>query len=239
MNDIRGNIGILLHETGIDLSDGQLVQLENFVTLLLTANKTVNLTSITDFKEAMVKHIYDSLMIMNTSEFRSAKTVIDVGSGGGIPCIPLAICNPDKSIISLEATQKKTNFQIEAGRLLKLNNLTIIRGRAEEIARKAEHREQYELVVARALAPLNILAELTLPFLKLQGWAIYYKGKEVESEICQGMEAIRLLGAELGETKSFMLPYNLGSRVLLILKKTSLTPSLYPRKPGIPQKRPI
>lgn len=239
MNDIRGNIGILLHETGIDLSDGQLVQLENFITLLLTANKTVNLTSITDFKEAMVKHIYDSLMIMNTSEFRSAKTVIDVGSGGGIPCIPLAICNPDKSIISLEATQKKTNFQIEAGRLLSLNNLTIIRGRAEEIARQAKHREQYDLVVARALAPLNILVELTLPFLKLQGWAIYYKGKEVKSETCQGMRAIKLLGAELGETKSFMLPYNLGSRVLLILKKTSLTPALYPRKPGIPQKRPI
>lgn len=239
MNDIRENIGILLHETGIDLSDGQLVQLENFVTLLLTANKTVNLTSITDFNEAMIKHIYDSLIIMNTSEFRSAKTVIDVGSGGGIPCIPLAICNPNKSIISLEATQKKTNFQIETGRQLRLNNLTIIRGRAEEIARQAKHREQYDLVVARALAPLNILAELTLPFLKLQGWAIYYKGKEVENEICQGMGAIRLLGAELGETKSFMLPYNLGSRVLLILKKTSLTPSIYPRKPGIPQKRPI
>lgn len=239
MNDIRKNIGNLLYETGIELSDDQLLQLEKFVTLLLTANKTVNLTSITDYNEAMVKHIYDSLIIMNTSEFRSAKTVIDVGSGGGIPCIPLAICNPDKSIISLEATQKKTNFQIEAGRLLKLNNFTIIRGRAEEIARQATHREQYDLVVARALAPLNILVELTIPFLKLQGWAIYYKGKEVENEIKQGMEAIRLLGAELKDTKSFMLPYNLGSRVLLVLKKTSITPSLYPRKPGIPQKRPI
>lgn len=239
MSDSRANVGNLLHEIGIDLSKDQLAQLESFITLLLTANKTVNLTSITDFNEAMVKHIYDSLIIMNTSEFRSVKTVIDVGSGGGIPCIPLAICNPNKAIISLEATQKKINFQIEAGRRLGLNNLTIIRGRAEELARQVKHREQYDLVVARALAPLDILVELTLPFLRLQGAAIYYKGKEVENEIYKGLRAIQVLGAEFCETKSFTLPYNLGSRVLLFLKKTSITPSLYPRKPGVPQKRPI
>lgn len=239
MNGIKANIAPLLHEKGVDLSRDQFLQLENFINLLLLANKEINLTSITDFDEAMVKHIYDSLIIMTTPEFRSAETVIDVGSGGGIPCIPLAICNPAKSIISIEATQKKINFQIEAGRQLKLNNLTPIGGRAEEIARQAQHREQYDLVIARALAPLNILVELTVPFLKLQGRAIYYKGKDVENEIDKGIKAIQALGAELYGTKFYTLPYDFGSRTLLILRKTSFTPPLYPRKPGIPQKRPI
>jgi 16S rRNA (guanine527-N7)-methyltransferase len=239
MSRIETNFTSLLHEIGIDLINDQLLQLEKFIKILLSANQAVNLTSITKFDEAMIKHIYDSLVVMNTPEFRSAKTVIDVGSGGGMPCIPLAICNPDKTIISLEATQKKINFQIEAGRQLGLSNVTMIWGRAEEIARQPKHREQYDLVIARALAPLDILLELTIPFLKLQGNAIYYKGKEVENEIHKGSKAIQVLGAELSETKSFMLPFDLGSRVLLILKKTSLTPLLYPRKPGIPQKRPI
>ncbi|NLW46000.1 MAG: 16S rRNA (guanine(527)-N(7))-methyltransferase RsmG [Firmicutes bacterium] len=239
MSGIKANFISLLHEIGIDLSSDQLLQLEKFIKLLLSANQVINLTAITKFDEAMVKHIYDSLVVMNTPEFRSAQTVIDVGSGGGIPCIPLAICNPDKTIISIEATQKKINFQIEASRQLELNNLTMIWGRAEEIARQPKHREQYDLVIARALAPLDILLELTLPFLKLQGNAIYYKGKEVEDEIDKGNQAIQVLGAELSETKSFTLPFGLGWRVLLIFKKSSLTPLLYPRKPGIPQKRPL
>ncbi len=239
MNSTQVNLATLLDEIKINLSDKQVSLLERYINILLTANQFVNLTSITDCNEAMVKHIYDSLVIMTTPQFKSAHTVIDVGSGAGIPSIPLAISNPSKSIISLEATQKKVNFQIEASQQLGLQNLNVIWGRAEEIARQKAHREQYDLVVARAVAPLNILVELTIPFVRLYGSAIYYKGKEAENEIIKGAKAIQSLGAELIEAKSFSLPYNFGSRELIILQKTIQTSSVFPRKSGIPHKKPI
>ena len=239
MSGIKEKLTGLLHEIGVDLSNNQLIQIDKFLHLLLSANEIINLTSITDFDEAIIKHIYDSLVIMTSPEFKSAKTVIDVGSGGGIPCIPLSICNPDKTFISIEATQKKINFQIKARDELELRNTTMIWGRAEEVARQSKHREQYDLVIARALAPLDILLELTLPFLKLQGTAIYYKGKEIENEIDKANRAIQVLGAELTETEFFKLPFDFGSRILLVFKKMSSTPPHYPRKSGVPQKRPI
>lgn len=239
MNDNKSTLMSLLKEIEIILSDEQLIKLDQFIKTLLDANQSVNLTSITDYHEAIVKHIYDSLVIMALPEFQSAKTVIDVGSGGGVPSIPLAISNPTKRITSLEATQKKLNFQNEAVRQLGLSNFTAIWGRAEEIAKQPEHRETYDLAVARAVASLDILAELTIPFVKLNGSAIYYKGKEADNEIVKGTKAINILGAEFHEAKSFTLPNNYGSRVLLVLQKESATPSLYPRKPGVPQKRPI
>lgn len=239
MNGNQSTLSSLLKDIEINLSNEQLIKLDQFIKILLQANQTVNLTSITEYNEAIVKHIYDSLIIMTIPEFKSAKTVIDIGSGGGVPSIPLAISNPGKSIISLEATQKKINFQNDTVRQLGLNNFTAIWGRAEDLAKQPEHRETYDLVIARAVAPLDILSELTIPFVKLNGSAIYYKGKEAENEIIKGTKAFNILGAEFYEAKSFTLPYSFGSRVLLIVQKKSITPSLYPRKPGVPQKKPI
>lgn len=233
------NLSALLREIVIDLTDDQTSRLIEFIKILLTANKTTNLTAITDFNEAMVKHIYDSLLIMTIPEFGSAKNIIDVGSGGGIPSIPLAICNPTKKIVSLEATQKKLNFQIETSHQLKLENLSPIWGRAEEAARETIHREQYDLAIARAVAPLSILAELTIPFVKIQGRAIFYKGKEADNELSKGEHAVQTVGAKFYGTKSYTLPYNYGSRVLIIFQKEHLTPPTYPRKPGVPQKKPL
>lgn len=233
------NLSKQLNEIAVNISDNQLKQLIEFIKILLTANQTTNLTAITDFDEAMVKHIYDSLLITTIPEFRSASNIIDVGSGGGIPSIPLAICNPEKKIVSLEATQKKLNFQIEASLKLGLTNLVPIWGRAEEFAKQTNHREQYDLAIARAVAPINILAELTIPFVKLQGWAIFYKGKEAENEIIKGEHSVHTLGAEFYGIKSFTLPYNFGSRVLVNFQKRQMTPYTYPRKSGIPSKKPL
>lgn len=233
------DLSILLKEIPLSITDYQLNLVIDYIRILLEANQTTNLTAITVFNEALVKHIYDSLLIMTLPEFESASNLIDVGSGGGLPAIPLAICNPGKKVVSLEATQKKVNFQIEAAHQLQLTNLFPIWGRAEETAKQNDHREQYDLAVARGVAPLNILAELTLPFVKINGYAIFYKGKEAENEILKGEFAVKTLGAEITGTKSWMLPCNYGSRVLIICQKTQPTPSLYPRRPGVPQKKPL
>lgn len=233
------DLATLLNQIPLSVTDKQLNQIIEYLNILFKANQTTNLTAINDFNEALVKHIYDSLLIMTLPEFDSVTNIIDVGSGGGLPSIPLAICNPEKKVLSLEATQKKINFQIEAARQLQLINLLPIWGRAEEIARQREHREQYDLAIARAVAPLNILAELTFPFIKTQGHAIFYKGKEAEKEINDGEHAIKVLGAEINNAKSFTLPYDYGSRVLIVCKKNNVTPSIYPRKSGVPQKKPL
>jgi len=239
MKNAESNLPELLNSIGLDPSQVQAERLIEFLELLLNANQTVNLTAITDFDEALIKHVYDSLTVMNLPEFQTAQTIIDIGSGGGIPAIPLAICNPDKHFVSLEATKKKLDFQSEAARSLKLINLTPLWGRAEALAKETKHREAYDLAIARAVAPLNILAELTLPFVKIGGNAIYYKGKDVTAELEQGANAAHILGAEFGGSESFELPSGAGSRTLLKFRKKTVTPSLYPRKPGIPQKKPL
>ncbi|NLY75762.1 MAG: 16S rRNA (guanine(527)-N(7))-methyltransferase RsmG [Firmicutes bacterium] len=239
MKNAETKLPELLSSIGLDLSPDQAGRLIRFLELLLDANQTVNLTAITDFDEALIKHVYDSLTIMTLPEFQIAGTIIDIGSGGGIPVIPLAICNPGKHFVSLEATNKKLNFQIEAARFLKLINFTPIWGRAEAVAKEAKHREAYDLAIARAVAPLNILAELTIPFVKVGGNAIYYKGKDASAELMQGTDAAHILGAEFEGSESFQLPSGTGSRTLIKFRKKTVTPSLYPRKPGIPQKKPL
>lgn len=233
------NLNKILNDISLQISNNRLDQLMEYIRILLKANQTTNLTAITDFNEALVKHIYDSLLIMTVPEFKSAQRIIDVGSGGGLPGIPLAICNPEKEIVSLEATQKKINFQIKAAHRLNISNFFPVWGRAETLAKQSHHREQYDLAIARAVAPLNILVELTIPFVKLEGNAIFYKGKEVENEIFNGKHAVEILGAEISGTKSFVLPYDYGARFLVILNKINHTLSKYPRKPGVPQKRPL
>lgn len=235
----KTDLSLLLNEININISEDQSNQLIEFVGILLDANKTINLTAITGFNEAMIKHIYDALLIMTIPEFESVQNIIDVGSGGGIPSIPLAICNPNKKIISLEATQKKINFQIQACHRLNLTNIIPIWGRAEEVARQIVHREQYDLAIARAVAPVNVIAELTIPFIKLNGRAVFYKGKEAANELSNGETAIKTMGAKIIEMRSFTLPSDIGSRALILVQKSVPTPSFYPRKPGFPQKKPL
>jgi 16S rRNA (guanine527-N7)-methyltransferase len=142
-------------------------------------------------------------------------------------------------MVSLEATQKKINFQNTVACKLQLINLFPIWGRAEEVAKQVDRRERYDLAIARAVAPLNILAELTIPFIKLHGYAIFYKGKEAENEILKGESAVNTLGAEIIGVQSFTLPCNYGSRVLITARKSGLTSASYPRKPGVPKKKPL
>jgi 16S rRNA (guanine527-N7)-methyltransferase len=239
MNPSESIIREALQKKDIQISPAVFEKLCAFIRLLLEANETVNLTSITEYEAALVKHIYDALIITQTIEFQKSKKILDVGSGAGIPGIPLAIANPQLTFYLLEATQKKVKFQQQAYETLQINNCHSIWGRAEDLGGKPEYRELFDLVLARAVAEINQLAELTLPFAKMNGACIFYKGKDFHSELKAGQNAITVLGGAITNTIEDELPGNYGDRVLIIIKKQNQTPNKYPRKANLIQKKPL
>jgi 16S rRNA (guanine527-N7)-methyltransferase len=229
----------ILNDLGLHLSSPTLDKLFSFIKILLETNKTLNLTAIKDYQEALIKHIYDALLIINMNDFRTSDSIIDIGSGAGIPVIPLAIAFPDKHFFSLEATQKKVKFQIETCQTLEINNCHPLWGRAEELANHKEHRESYDLVIARAVASANILTEITIPFAKVGGHVIFYKGKGYQEEIHNAKRAFQELNGSINEIYEALLPFEYGERSLISITKVDSTNSKYPRQPGIPQKKPL
>jgi 16S rRNA (guanine527-N7)-methyltransferase len=228
-----------LQEIEINLNPAQYKKLFTYLQKLLDANQTTNLTAITDYSQALIKHLFDSLLILKHDVFLKARRILDVGSGGGLPSIPLAICCPEKQFISLEATKKKVNFQSQICQDLTIPNHFACWGRSEEYAHDQRHRETYDLVIARALATANTLAELTLPFLALSGHAIFYKAKDYQNELQTAESAITILGCRILDRVSITLPGQYGERNLIIIKKVKPSPSQYPRRPGLPQKSPL
>ena len=211
-----------------------------FVRLMLETNQTFNLTAIKDYQEALYKHLFDSLFILKLPFWKDVSSILDVGSGAGIPAIPLALVSPDKKFVSLEATQKKVVFQQQAIQELQLKNITAVWGRAEDLGRKTEYRECFDLVIARALAAVNVLAEYTLPFAKpASGLVCYYKGKDYETELTVGAHAIDKLGGKVATITTFDLPEAFGTRHLITIEKHRATPPEFPRRTGIPFKSPL
>jgi 16S rRNA (guanine527-N7)-methyltransferase len=239
MNDAQNMLVTELRKLQIDLPTDTLDKLFGFIDLLLEANEHVNLTAITEYQEALIKHLYDCLIILNRPEYEAAKRILDVGSGGGVPCIPLAICSPQKQFISLDSVQKKIKFQEQACQTLQIANIKPIWARAEDFIKNTGVREQLDLILARAVAPLNVLAEITLPFIKLNGYALFYKGKDYQNELQEAKKAIAILGGTITDTVSANLPFNLGTRSLIAIKKNLPSPYEYPRKAGVPQKKPL
>ncbi|HOP74500.1 MAG TPA: 16S rRNA (guanine(527)-N(7))-methyltransferase RsmG [Bacillota bacterium] len=228
-----------LLQAGIALSEDIIEKLVRFIERLLEVNQYINLTAITDVKEALYKHLYDALLISTIEPFQRAERILDIGSGGGIPSIPLAIAFPGKQIYSLEATQKKVSFQETIKDELKIDNFHPIWNRAEILAHDTEHRERYDVVTARAVAAANILTELTIPFLKMDGYAIFYKGKEAATELDGAAGALTKMRAVPVAIYDYQLPYQYGERHLIVIRKNAVTPREYPRKPGVPQKKPL
>jgi 16S rRNA (guanine527-N7)-methyltransferase len=228
-----------LNKIQIQLNEREFNQLFTYISKLLFASQVTNLTSITSYPEALIKHLYDSLVVLKHPIFLEAQKILDVGSGGGLPGIPLAICCPEKNFVSMEATRKKVEFQKTISQELHLVNHTAIWGRAEELGHDSEYRQQYDLVLARALAATATLAELTLPFIKLNGFALFYKAKEYQSELNTATNAILDLGGLYHSTVEIQLPEAAGIRNIIIIKKVRNTPEQFPRRPGIPQKKPL
>ena len=213
--------------------------LEKYMEGILAWNEKVNLTNITDPAEFRIKHNADSLMCVDFPEFLEAETVIDVGTGGGFPGIPLAVYAPEKQFTLLDSLNKRLKIIDELAGELGIKNITLVHGRAEDAARAKEHREKYDLCVSRAVSNLATLSEYCLPFIKVGGYLLAYKGPGAEEEVKEAAKALKILGGSLVDIReTSMEEYGLDHRILVI-KKVRNTPKAYPRKAGTPLKEPL
>lgn len=224
---------MLVNAAGATLSATQRAQLTEYLRLLLDATQRLNLTAITDPAEAEQRLIGESLALL---EFLpgDASSLIDIGSGGGIPGLPLAIARPQLNVTLLDATRKKVDFLRSTAEELGLRNIATLNGRAEELAQDRGRRERYDVATARAVARLAVLVELTLPFVRVGGRVLLPKGAAAADELAEAAEAIRTLGGH-GE----LLPAGAGELRVIVIEKRRPTPTGYPRRTGLPHKRPI
>lgn len=224
---------------GIQICENQKQQFVNFYELLVEWNKVMNLTGITEFEEVLQKHFIDSLAITKVVDIEKVESVIDVGTGAGFPGIPLKIAFPHLKITLLDSLQKRVRFLKEVTHSLNLVDVTEIHGRAEEYARKVDHREQYQLCVSRAVANLSSLSEYCLPFVRVNGYFISYKSGNIEEEVKKSDTAVKILGGKREETVYFQLPDSDIERSFVLIEKIKNTPKKYPRKAGVPGKEPL
>jgi len=226
---------------GLELTSQQLEQFQVYYQELIDWNRRLNLTAITDYEEVQVKHFLDSLTValaLRQPPFKGMK-LIDVGTGAGIPGIPLKLLLPDTNLVLLDATKKKANFLEHIVHKLGLKDVAVVVGRAEEIAHRPEYRQQFDLALSRAVANLPALVELTLPFCAIGGRFIAQKKGDMGEEVPAAQRAISLMGGKLTDVKRIELPEFADERWLVVIDKVENTPPQYPRRPGVPAKRPI
>ena len=215
------------------------LRLQKIGGMLIEKNKVMNLTAITDEKGVALLHIYDSLTLADTGLFDGAKSVIDVGCGGGFPSLPLAVYLPECTVTANDATAKKLAFVAEAAAEAGCNNLLTLCGRAEELSRLPEYREKYDIAVSRGVARLNVLCEWCLPFVKPGGYFIAMKGEKGAEETKEAKNAIALLGGELVDIINITIPEFGYLHTLAVIKKKTFTPGTYPRQNGKITKKPL
>jgi 16S rRNA (guanine527-N7)-methyltransferase len=226
------------------LTEGQLAAFQVYYEELVAWNQQFNLTAITEYEQVQIRHFLDSLSCLLAEETRSALNraearMIDVGAGAGFPGIPLKLVYPATRLTLLEATGKKVTFLEHMIDRLDLRRVTAVHARAEELAHDPAHREQYDLALARAVADLPVVVEYTLPFCKVGGWVVAQKGEAGAAEAWSSEKAIKLLGGELRRVVHVELPGLPEDRSLVIVEKVSPTAEIYPRRPGMPGKRPL
>jgi 16S rRNA (guanine527-N7)-methyltransferase len=230
---------ISLSEKGISLSEKQLHQFELYFQLLVEWNEKMNLTAITDKEEVYLKHFYDSISAAFHFDFSKEYSIVDVGAGAGFPSLPIKICFPHLKITIVDSLNKRISFLTHLVESLQLDDVSLFHDRAETFGQNVQHREKYDIAMARAVARLNVLTELCIPLAKKNGYFLGMKGLKGEEELNEAKKAIQLLGGEVDRIASFHLPKEEGERNLIVIKKVKSTPKKYPRKPGTPNKQPI
>jgi 16S rRNA (guanine527-N7)-methyltransferase len=223
----------------IGVSEYQYGLFQQYCDFLLEYNRKINLTRITDPLEVAVKHFADSLSLLETKKFPPGCSVVDVGSGAGFPGIPIAIMRPDIKMTLVDSLRKRTVFLSETVRLLELDNVQVLWSRAEEVGHNPLYRERFDIALARAVAPLNVLVELCLPLLKQGGFFLAMKGLKADEELSQALGAIGKLGGYFVSIVKQPLPLVEEVRSLILIGKNMPTSALYPRKPGIPERQPL
>jgi len=229
----------LANEAGLTIGDYHLKKLKELVEVFLERSRQLNLTSIKSDQDILVKHIIDSLIITKYIEIKSKMNVLDLGTGGGFPGLPLAILHPQTNFVLIDSNKRKVESVNEFAKKLTLTNIVAIQSRAEDMGHDINHREKYDVVISRAVAPLRILLEYALPFTKPHGVMVAYKGPAYINELIQARGAMNLLKVDSPRIIHYELPQKMGNHAYLIFKKTESTPDTYPRRTGIPTKRPL
>ena len=247
-------------EAGVCLDEEKAGLLLSYYERLIETNKVMNLTAVTEFNDVVKKHFADSLtlwrvfaglaekaedtqqslsdkLVSTETRLLSGQSLIDFGTGAGFPGLPLAIAYPEMQVTLMDSLNKRVKFLEETVKALGLTNVTVIHARAEDLARDKKHREAYDLAVSRAVANMSTLLEYTLPFVKKGGCFVAYKSVKGEEELAAAGRALKLLGGKVEKADNFTL-FDMG-RSLIAIKKTAQTPKAYPRKAGMPGKKPL
>lgn len=228
-----------LKELEIELSEKQLDQFVNYYEWLMEKNKVMNLTAVTEFEEVVTRHFLDSLSLVMAVDPEDLEMVLDLGTGAGFPGIPLKIAFPHLKITLVDSLRKRVDFLNETIQRLDLKQCKAVHGRAEDLGRNPKYREKYDLCVSRAVAALPVLSEYCLPFVGEGGLFISYKSKDVTEECKSAEHAIEILGGVLADVVLFSVPQTEVERTLVVIEKEEHTPKAYPRKAGMPDKKPL
>ncbi len=224
---------------GIKLTQQQKNRFSIYYEMLLEGNKKVNLTAITDFRDVQEKHFLDSIALAFFLDMSAFDTVIDIGTGAGFPGLPLKIMYPHLKIVLADSLNKRIRFLNETVNALELEDVRCVHIRAEELGKDSSYREKFDLCVSRAVANLSTLSELCIPLVKVGGIFISYKSVKSQDEVNQAESAINLLGGIVSRVEEFKLSENGAGRSFVVVDKLSPTDNKYPRKAGIPEKRPL
>lgn len=239
MDNTEAQFTARLQERGITLSAEQLKQFDLYYEELVSWNEKMNLTGITEREQVYTKHFYDSISLAFFLDMNEIKNLADIGSGAGFPGIPLKICFPHLKLTIVDSLNKRISFLQHICTTLKLTDVQLIHGRAEDIARQYTHRDAYDLVTARAVARQSLLNEFCLPFTRKDGVFAAMKGSDPSEELAEAKYSLKELRAELSKVESFSLPVEESARHIVLIRKTGATPAKYPRKAGIPAKTPL
>ena len=229
----------LLAEQNINLTDQQKAQFERYFELLVEWNQKINLTAITEKEEVYLKHFYDSIapILQGLIENQEIK-LLDIGAGAGFPSLPMKILYPQLDVTIIDSLNKRINFLQLLTEELDLEGVHFYHGRAEDFAQEKKFRAQFDIVTARAVARMQVLSELTIPFLKVGGKLLALKASNAPEELTEAKNALNLLFSKVEDNISYTLP-NGDPRYITIVEKKKETPNKYPRKAGLPNKRPL
>jgi len=227
---------------GINLNKEQIKKFSQYLELLIQWNQKINLTSLKTPQEIIIKHFLDSISCIKVFDKYidiEGISIIDVGTGAGFPGIPIKIACPSISLSLLEARKKKTIFLEKIVEEMNFQRVEILNGRAEAFGKCPDYREKYDIALSRAVALLSTLCEYCLPLIRVGGLFVAQKGRSYKEEIDKALKTVQLLGGELIGVENVRIPFINQERYLLVIKKIKDTPSKYPRKEGLPQKRPL
>lgn len=229
----------LFRQSDIPITSQQICQFLDYERLILEWNQKTNITAITESRDIYIKHFIDSAVVNNYIGNEQSYSLIDVGTGGGFPGIPMKIMNDTIQLTLLDSLNKRIAFLQAVVDTLFLKDVKLIHGRAEDFGSNVQFRQKFDVATSRAVASINVLSEYCLPFVKTDGIFIALKGENIEDELKNGEKAVKLLGGEVASVIKYVIPGTDMGRSLVIIKKVSDTPDRYPRKAGTPSRKPL